>query len=57
MFNLKAFKTDTGYQVTNGPIVIDLDADLAIVQSNTDDAVVKDHARGLAKALTTRPSI
>lgn len=51
MFHLKAFKTNTGYQVTNGPIVIDLDRDFFIVQSNTCDTVVKDHARGLAVEL------
>ncbi len=48
MFHLKAFETEDGYQVTNGPIVIDLAADFFILQSNTVDPVVKDHARDLA---------
>ncbi len=51
MFHLKAFKTEDGYQVTNGPIVIELSEDFFILQSNIVDTVVKDYARGLAVEL------
>ncbi len=51
MYNLRAFKTSTGYQVTNGPIVVDLGTDFEVVQSNTSDIIILSCARSLAMRL------
>lgn len=48
MFHLEAFKTRTGYQVTNGPIVIDFNQEFGIIESNTTNSAIIAYATGLA---------